>query len=129
MKTIDEWNKEAEANMLSLGEEIESAETVAEALPIVVRGLEFAARHFAAVYDHRSDGSGAAPEDAIRRASRALVDGALLLAIMEMRGQIETCPDPDPDCGDCAALGEAVDFLEHTAEGYVAGDIRARAGS
>ena len=61
------------------------AETPEEELDATSKALALAAENYEEVRRTGSDGSGAAPDDAVRRALRALEDGARLWVMAELK--------------------------------------------
>lgn len=126
MQTIEEWNEEGKDFVVRLHEKLEAAETPTEALVPALEGLEYAALNYFMVSYHGSDGSGAASEDVIRRASRALADGARIYAMLEMKSMAEE-RDRHPD--EVEVLEDAAELLEERSDIFASGDERAREGS
>lgn len=131
MKTLEEWDLESEAIMNRLDKEYREADTPAKALPVASKGLAFAARNYVTILENGSDGSGASMEDAVRRAMRALEDGARLFAAVELRTMAQGCPSVagHGDCDHCVTCEDAAEFLEEHSAEIAEGDERARQGS
>jgi hypothetical protein len=135
MKTIEEWDREGNAFNEKLAEESERADSATKMLPLVSKGLAFAAENYLVVRENRADGLGATGENATLRALQAIEDGARTFVAIELKSMAEACQagkghprDPD-DCDYCTAYEDAAQIiLERSAE-MTEGEARAREGS
>lgn len=135
MKTIEEWNREGEAFNEKFAKESEMADTATKTLPLVSKGLAFAAENYIVVRENGADGLGATGATAKLRALQAIEDGARTFVAVELKSMAEECqaqkghPRDPRDCNYCVAYEAASQIiLERSAE-MTEAEARAREGS